>query len=172
MSKPINQKNTGSSAAEISSLSYQGVYSCPVCRHGEISEIALMDAFACNFCRHIFTANLEEQLLKMADSALPLTWYWNGKRWQGLPRAGAELDWGAGLAAIAFVLLPPTLVGLAAYYFPSLPNDPFSWFPIFWTGLTFFTHLTCVVWLIIEYYQFPVFAFLRVWQQQLLGRRQ
>lgn len=179
MSKPINEKNTGdlakhslSSTDRVSSLSYQGIYTCPVCRHGEISALSLMDAFACNFCRHIFTANLEKQWLKMADSSLPLTWYWNGRSWLSLPRAGAELGWGAGLAAIVFVILPPALVGLSAYLFPPLPNEPLSWFPTFWTGLTFFSHLACVIWLMIEYYQFPVFAFLRVWRQHLLGRRQ
>lgn len=177
MTEPSQQQNnreidkrSPTSTAKTSHLSYQGVYTCPVCRHGEISAIALMDAFACDFCRHIFTANLEKQLLKMADSSQPLTWHWNGRNWQGVHRAGVELDGGIWVLAIAFIILPPTLVGLSAYLFPPLPGSPLSWLPTFWTGLTFVSHLTCVVWLIVEYYQFPVFAFLRTWRH-LLERR-
>ena len=181
MIDPIVQRNASDAAKPspgrdairraTNSLSYQGVYSCPVCRRGEISAMPLMEAFACDFCRHIFTANLEKQVLKMADSSLPLSWYWNGRSWQGAHRAGAQLGWGIWVAALAFVLFPPMLVGIGAYIFPPLPGSRLSWLPAFWTGLTFFSHLACVGWLVVESYQFPVFAFLRVWRRRLLGSR-
>lgn len=129
-----------------------------------------MEAFACNFCRHIFTANLEQQVLKMADSQLPLTWRWNGQTWKGLHREGVELGWEYWFVGIAFVILPSTLVGLAAYLFPPMPGSPLAWLPVFWTVLAFLSHLACMGWLVVEYYQFPVFAYLRAVQQRLLDR--
>lgn len=147
-------------------LSYHGVYRCPVCRYGEISNLAMMDAFACNFCNHIFTANLNQNSIELADSSLPLQWYWNGRRWQGAHRADVELGWGIGLAAIAIVLLPTTLLGLAAYMFPPIPGSNLSWLPVFWTISAFFAHLTIVIWLLVEYYQFPVFVFLKAWRRR------
>ena len=72
-------------------LNYFGTYTCPVCRHGEVTAMTLMEAFACNFCRHIFAVNLEQQILKMADSQVPLSWRWNGRHWQGIQQDGIEL---------------------------------------------------------------------------------
>jgi rubredoxin len=86
-------------------LNYHDTYSCPVCRHGKIAALTLMEAYACNFCQHIFTANLEQQVLKMADSQLPLTWYWNGKYWQGLPREGMEMAGFYLIIGLGFVIL-------------------------------------------------------------------
>jgi rubredoxin len=151
-------------------LDYHDSFPCPVCRYGKISTLSLMDAFACDFCRHIFTANLEQQSLKMIDSSLPLTWYWNGGQWQGTARSGVETGWETWVLATAFVIFPPALVGVSAYLFPPLPGSPLSWLPVFWTGLTFLLHLACVLWLVVEYYQFPLLIFMRTWTQQLLQR--
>lgn len=151
-------------------LNYQGVYMCPVCRHGEIAGITMMDAFGCNFCSSIFTANLEQQFLEKADSQPPLRWYWNGKNWQGGHRPGIVLGWGYWLAAFAFVMFPPSLVGLAAYIFPPVPGTLLSWLPVVWTVLTFLTHLSCLLWLMLEYYQFPFLTYVRAVQQRLLSR--
>ncbi len=151
-------------------FSYHDAYQCPVCRHGEISALPLMEAFACNFCQHIFTANLERQLLKMADSQLPLTWRWSGRTWKGVQREGVELGWGYWVAGLAFVLFPPTLIGLATYLFPPLPGSRLSWLPTFWTALAFVSHLACLGWLVMEYYQFPVFIYLRAIRQRLFAR--
>lgn len=142
-------------------LNYHSAYNCPVCRHGEISAIPLMEAFACNFCQHIFTANIDKQLLKIADSQLPLIWRWNGQRWTRVLREGMELGWGYGVAGVAFVVLPTSIVGLGAYLFPPIPGTALAWFPLFWTILTFSAHLACMGWLVIEYYQFPVLMYLR-----------
>lgn len=151
-----------------SNLSFDGTYRCPVCRHGEISAMALMDAFACNFCRHIFTADIPKKSVKLADSSSPITWYWNGKDWRGGQRNGVPLGWGVAIGAIAFVLLPTSLVALSAYLFPPTPGSRLSWLPTFWIGLTFFSHFWFVASLVIEYYQFPVFAYLNALQRRLL----
>lgn len=139
----------------------QGIYPCPVCRHGEITAMPLMDAFACNFCQHIFTTNFDKQVLKMVDSQLPLSWYWNGKNWKGIQREGAEFGWGYVVAGTIFVFFPTSIIALGAYLFPPLPNSPLSWLPLAWIVLTFLSHLFCLVWLVIEYYQFPIFLYVR-----------
>ena len=147
-----------------------GTYPCPVCRLGQIKEMPLMDAMACDFCRHIFTANLEKQQLKMPSRQPPLIWRWNGRNWTGAHLEGVDLSWGYWLAAGALVFLPPTLIGLTVYTFPPTPDTPLSWLPYVWTGLGFLSHLGIIGWLIIEVYQFPVGAYLRVMRQHLFGR--
>jgi hypothetical protein len=142
-------------------LNYYGAYPCPVCRHGEITQLPLMEAFGCNFCRHIFTANEEQQTLSMADSQLSLTWYWTGQAWKGVPREGTEGKWVYGIAAVIFVSLPTLIVSLATYFFPPIPNSPLSWLPMVWSIVTFLAHLTCIIWLVIEYYQFPFIMYFR-----------
>jgi len=78
-------------------LNYDRVYPCPVCRYGEISTLSLMDAFGCHFCQHIFTADLKQECITMVDGEQPLTWYWNGRQWQG--QLGAEVEIGGGFGA-------------------------------------------------------------------------
>lgn len=151
-------------------FNYHGVYHCPVCRHGEIAAIPLMEAFACNFCRHIFTANVEQQRIKMADSQIPLTWRWTGRNWQGIGAEGVNMGWGLWLSAMAFILAPTTIVGGGAYIFPPLPGSHLSWLPFAWTGLTFFSHLACVAWLLVEYYQIPVVLYCRAIGDRFLTR--
>ncbi len=65
------------------------------------------------------------------------------------------------LLAVAFVLLPTTLIGLTAYTFPPIPGTPLCWLPIVWTGLTFISHLAIIINIIIDYYQFPVSLYLK-----------
>jgi rubredoxin len=148
----------------------QGEYSCPVCRHGKVSAMPLMETFACNFCQHIFITNFDKQLLKMADSQLPLTWYWNGKNWKGIHREGSEIGWSYLLFALAFVLLPTGIIGFGTYLFPPAPDSPLSWLPLFWCVVTFFAHLSCLIWLIIEYYQFPIFLYIRAIKRRFSPR--
>jgi hypothetical protein len=145
---------------EKNALNYHDVYPCPVCRHGEISTLPLMEAYACNFCQHIFTANLERQMLKMADSQLALSWYWNGRHWNGLRSEGTEMGALSLLAAVLFVLLPTAIVAISSYLFPPVAGSPLSWLPLFWSILTFAAHLICILWLILEYYQFPLNIYL------------
>ncbi len=150
-------------------LDYIGTYICPVCRHGEISSLSLMEALACDFCRHIFTVNLEQQVITMADSQLPLTWRWTGQTWKGIQQ---EVDtlWAYWFAGTLFVLLPTAIVGLGAYLFPPLPESPLAWLPLFWTILTFLTHLACLGWLMLEYYQIPLALYFQAVWQRLVSR--
>ena len=152
---------------EFNRFHIKGEYSCPVCRHGKVSEMPLMEAFSCNFCQHIFTTNFEKQLLKMADSQLPLTWYWNGKTWKGIHREGVEIGWSYVIVALAFILLPTSIVGSGMYFFPASPGSLLAWLPLAWTIATFCAHLFCVIWLIIEYYQFPIFLYVRALKRKL-----
>ena len=150
-------------------LNYYNAYHCPVCRHGEIATLPLMEAFACNFCRHIFTANLDKQAITIADSQLPLTWYWTGHKWQGI-RSSQKMQWHYRLLAIAFIVLPTMIVSLGVYLFPPLPGSPLSWFPFFWIGLTFVSHLSCLIWLILEYYQFPLSLYFEALRSHWVSR--
>lgn len=151
-------------------FSTQEVYPCPICRLGEISQLALMDAMACNLCNHIFSANIEKQQLKMADRQPPLVWRWNGSKWTKAHLEGVELGLGYWLAGIAFVVLPPTLLGSTVYTFPPVPGTPLSWVPFVWTGLAFLSHLAIVIWLVIEFYELPIWTYLRRRRQNLFGR--
>lgn len=149
------------SSKNLNSFNFNSVYPCPVCHQGEITSIALMEAMGCNFCGHIFTANLEQQVLKMADSQISLTWHWNGRIWKRGQQESLELAWVYWVAAIVFVSLPTIVVGLFAYLFPTVPDAPLFWFPIFWTVVVFLSHLAFLIWLILEYYQFPVRLYFR-----------
>lgn len=151
-------------------LTYQGIYPCPICRVSQIQAMPLMDAMACNSCRHIFIADLDKQILKMTDRQPPLTWRWNGKNWMGGNLEGVESGWILWVFATVFILLPTTLIGLSAYTFPSDPTSRFYWFPILWAGLTFLSHLTIILWLVMEFYQFPMRMYLSMRLQQLWDR--
>ena len=144
-------------------------YPCPICRCGEISTLTLMEALACNSCDRIFIANVEKQVLKMADREPPMTWHWNGKNWIGAHLEGVELGWGYLIAAVALIVLPTTLIGFSAYYFPPTPGSKLSWLPFAWTWLAFLSHLGIVLWLMAEMYQFPVFVYLGVMRRRIFG---
>lgn len=150
--------------------SYQDVYPCPVCRLNQLQAMPLMDAMACECCNHIFTVDWQRQQIKMADRYPPLTWHWTGKNWQGAHLEGLEWGWASWIYAIALIAFPSSIVGFSAYLFPPDPNSTLSWLPFFWTGLTFLLHLAIVGWLIVEFYQFPVQAYLRMRLRRLFER--
>lgn len=150
-------------------LNFEGSYRCPVCRCGQIRAMVMMDAFGCSLCRHIFTANVEQQILRLADSPVPLAWQWNGQRWRGLSRDRLSWNWALRGAIAVFVVLPTALVGGGAYYFPPLPGSRLAWLPPVWAILTLLAHLTCVGWLLLEYYQFPLALFWQAWRDRLLS---
>ncbi|MDB9534888.1 hypothetical protein PN451_03330 [Dolichospermum planctonicum CS-1226] len=147
------------------SLNFQENYPCPVCRIGKISQMPMMEAMCCDFCHEILTVNLELQQVKMPSREPPLVWHWNGFKWTQAQLLGVELGWGYGLAAIAFVILPTTLIGITVYCFPPAADDFFTWIPLIWTVLTFLSHLAIIVWIVIEVYRVPVVAYL-----QAIGR--
>ncbi|NJP08143.1 MAG: hypothetical protein HC866_00630 [Leptolyngbyaceae cyanobacterium RU_5_1] len=147
----------------------QGVYPCPACRLGQIQALSLMDAMACNACRHIFTANLERQWLLMVDRSPPLVWHWNGRNWTGAHVEGVKLGWRYWLNAVAFVLLPPVLIGLSAYIVTD-SGAPLPLLSIVWTGLTFLFHLALIGRSVIGFYRFPVGTYFSVMGRNLLSR--
>lgn len=146
-------------------LQYEQVYPCPVCRHGQISGLMLMDAFACNFCRHIFAANLDQQQIRLADTPQALLWRWNGKVWRPQHHQ-ANLTLSIWLIAFVLAILPGGLVWLGYYVFPPLPGSQGDWFPLAWVGLAFLVHLSIVFWLLLEYYQVPLYITSRVQARQ------
>lgn len=152
------------------SLSFQESYLCPVCRHGQIEALTLMDAFACNFCRHIFTANLQEQLIRVEDSSQPFAWRWTGRSWQPAQQGDFNLTLVIWLVGMALVTLPPALIWLSYHTFPPLPGSPWHWVPVIWTGLAFLAHFFLVFWLMVEHYQLPSYVALKVQLQRTLGR--
>ncbi|MEP0870613.1 hypothetical protein NDA01_12440 [Trichocoleus desertorum AS-A10] len=151
-------------------LSYQEVYTCPICRHGEIAGMTLMDAFACNFCRHIFTANLREQSVQVVDNSHPLAWRWNGQAWRGLHQVDGDQTVLIWLIGLILVVLPSALVGLASYMFPPLDDSPSNSVPLLWTSLTFCLHFILVAWLVAEHHQFPLYVACKVRLQGLTNR--
>jgi uncharacterized protein (DUF983 family) len=153
-----------------SSLNYQGVYTCPVCRHGQISALTLTEAFACNFCHHIFTANLQKQQIQVADSSQPMAWRWTGNNWKNTRQGDGEVTAVLWILSVALITLPAFLVWLSAHTFPPADGSRFSWVPTAWIGLTLLSHLLFVGWLIAEVYQFPLYAVLKVKLRQLLRR--
>jgi len=143
-------------------FSLHDTFPCPVCRYGSLQALPMMeDAIACGFCQHLFTANVEQQVLKLADSQIPLSWQWHGRNWRGVPRPGMEVGWSYAFAGVAFVVFPTLLVGMMAYMFPAEPGSSLAWLPLAWTGLVLVAHLGCALWLLMEYYQFPVLAYLK-----------
>ncbi|PIG90565.1 hypothetical protein [Gloeocapsopsis sp. IPPAS B-1203] len=151
-------------------LNLHDSYPCPVCRIGNITPLPLMDAMACDLCAQIFTVDLEQQQIKMPARQPPLLWNWNGKHWQDAQLEGVEFGRGYILAAIALVLLPPTLIGLVIWIHPPAAHTPLSWLPYVWAGLGFFAHLGIIVWLMIEFYQLPLRLWFRSLPQQLRQR--
>lgn len=121
----------------------------------------MMDAFSCDFCHHIFTADLNQRLLKTADTHLPMIWRWDGKGWRRQEAEGIKIGWAYIIAACLFVFIPPTLIGISALLFPPIPGSFLSWLPMLWTLLTFAAHLLCIAWLVVEYHQFPIGLYLR-----------
>lgn len=154
-----------------SALNYQDSYVCPVCRHGQISAMTLMDAFACSFCRHIFSANLPTQSIQVVDSSQPMSWRWNGQKWQSVYRDAPSLTLVVWLIGIILVTLPGSIVWLSSALFPPLPTSTWAWFPKVWVICTFGIHFLMVSWLVVEHYQLPLYVSTRIRVAQWLGRR-
>jgi hypothetical protein len=149
-------------------LDFAHRYPCPVCRHGHLEGLFLVDAFSCGFCRHIFTVDSQRQNLCLEDTAQPLRWRWTGDRWisaqSGIAEDSLFLLWGLGLS---LVMVPTAIVWLANYTFPPLLNEGGPSFALLWTGLTFLSHASIVVWYCLEYYQIPLYLILKFYIQRL-----
>lgn len=148
------------------SLNLSDNYPCPLCYRGQLSAMILMETFACDLCQHIFSANLTEQTLQMADTQLPTRWLWQRDKWQRLSQNKTYISWIYIFWAVVFVLIPTSLIATANYLFPPLRGSTLAWFPLFWLISTFIGHLICLVWLLLEYFQFPLGVYVRSHQQR------
>ena len=147
-------------------LTYEETYRCPACASGELRAIALMDVFACDFCRHMFSANLENQSVHLADSLQPMAWRWNGWQW----KTSQQSDTAAGLIwsfTLGLVLMPVGIIVLSNYVFPPLDS---SGFPKAWTMLTLACHSTIARWLLAEYHRWPWYISSRIRLSRLRER--
>jgi hypothetical protein len=148
----------------------QRIYPCPACRLGQVQALVLMEAMACNTCQHVFITNLEKQWLLMVDRSPPLVWHWNGRNWTGTHVTGVKLGWTYWLLAVAFVLLPPALIGLSAYVLVN-PSDTFlPPLSVGWMGLTFLLHLALIGRSVIGFYQFSVGCYFSTMGRNLFSR--
>lgn len=153
-------------------LNLSDTYPCPICRQGTIEAIVLTEAFACPFCRHILSANLADQQVQVVDSSQPLTWLWNGQKWQlDRQEAAGELSGLVIFVAIALITIPAGLVWLSGNLFPPLEPNASLHFSTVWSVITLASHLTLVLWLIGEYYQIPVYVAAKVRIMRLRARR-
>lgn len=146
------------------SLDLSRVYPCPVCRHGTIQALVLTDAFACEFCRHILSMDAKQQSVQMVDNPQAIAWMWDGQRWRVKnSNRNASLSYAVASIAVILSVLPAGLVWLAGSLFPPLPSAPSQLsFSTIWALLTLIAHLSLVLWLIGEYYQFPFYVATKV----------
>lgn len=151
-------------------LAYHDSYDCPICRHGRISGLPLMEAMACDFCRHIFTANLQDGVLRVEDSAQPLSWRWTGRAWRPVRHSSEALSPAIALVGALLAIVPSLLVWTAQYLFPPLPDSQWAWFGPAWLGLTAASHALLVGWIVFEHYQFPFYVSWKLRLQDLLDR--
>ena len=135
----------------------RGDYPCPICRHGRVTLMPMMEtAMACDFCRHLFTANFSDQVLRVEDSAQPLSWRWGGRAWQLVRRGGDRvLTPSVWVAALGLAVLPAAIIGFAQYVFPPLPGSRGSMLGPWWLSLTAIAHFCLVGWVLLEHYQLP-----------------
>ncbi|MGD1851627.1 MAG: hypothetical protein ACFCBU_13870 [Cyanophyceae cyanobacterium] len=163
---------------QFAKLQEDGIYPCPVCRHGTVATMPLMDAFSCDFCRHIFSADFEEQVLRVEDSAQPLRWQWrSNKTWRPARYTKAAATPTFWTTAVAIAVIPPALVGTSQYLFPPLSGTK-SAIPVpphLWLGLTVLIHGAIASWLLLEHHQWSAYVSLKVqgqdWVEKLLGWR-
>ncbi len=151
------------------SLHEQEEYPCPVCHYGKITNMTMMETFSCSFCQHIFTINFERKLLKMIDSQIPLSWLWNGRRWQSDHQTQNNLGLAYILFGLLFIGLPTGIIALGTFIFPPLPESPFAWFTPFWIICTFIAHLFCFLFVVIEYYQWPLGIYLNALKRKVIS---
>lgn len=141
-------------------------YPCPACRCGTLTPITLTEALGCEICRHIFTLDVDQHLLKMVDREPPITWRWTGQQWRGQHLGQLEINWIYWFLGFVLVLMPPGLIAVSGLLFPPVSGSAWVWFPLIWASITLVAHLTMVIWMVTEAYQFPLLLYLRTkWQQ-------
>lgn len=127
------------------------VYICPFCNCGQISLMPMMqDTLSCDRCHHLFTANDREQLVKLVDYHILLTWYWKRERWQ-IASNRLKLDWLCILIVIVIALLPIAFLGFVSYLLSFLlVKTSVFWIFIVCVFLFILLNLLSLTWLFIE----------------------
>ena len=124
-----------------------------------------MEVIGCNNCGHLFEVQHQGDRISLRaidDQSPPPNWRWTGRGWQPTGREDVKISLETWIAAICFTLVPTAIVATAAYVFPPLPGSGWSAFPLIWTGLTFLCHGSCVITLLMEYYQVPLRSYFRL----------
>ncbi|MGD1860923.1 MAG: hypothetical protein ACFB0E_13240 [Leptolyngbyaceae cyanobacterium] len=152
------------------SLNFYDAFPCPVCRQGNLKTITLTEAFSCGFCGHVLSADLAIQQVKLVDSSQPLTWSWDGHRWQLKRDEKAQLLSALVLLIAAFLaIVPAGIIWLAGQLFPPLTETSAIAFSTVWSLITLATHLGLAFWLIGEYYQIPIYLTVKIRFLQLFA---
>ena len=140
-----------------------------MCRHEQLAPMPLMDAFACSFCRHIFEANLSQQTVRVVDNAQPMAWRWTGQRWRPVHHGQQDITLILWISGMVLTFVPSGLVATSAYIFPPLEGSPGSAWPTIWAFATLISHALMVGWLMVEYYQLPLYVTAKVWLRRLVS---
>jgi hypothetical protein len=128
----------------------------------------MTEAFSCNFCRHIFTANIEENTVRVEDSSQPLNWRWNGRSWQAVHRDDLDLTLVLWIIGIVLFFCPAFL----AYTICQSIHPPLATLTsLIWTTLTLLSHTTLVLWLLAEHYHFAPYVSAKAQFRTWLDRR-
>ncbi|MCM1981267.1 hypothetical protein [Lyngbya confervoides] len=149
---------------------------CPVCRHGHLNAMALMETVSCSFCHHIFSLEVppppvQRPTLSIEDFPQSLRWQWTGDNWRSLPQVEMPLTLWLWAVALAIMILPPTLLGLAMAIVPVAAYSRGAWIPPFWMVATLIGHGWIGLWLLAEHYQWPWYTRLQIfWQRHGLLR--
>ncbi|WP_299484877.1 hypothetical protein [Acaryochloris sp. IP29b_bin.137] len=138
-------------------LDYEQSYPCPVCRQGQLDRLILMDAFSCNVCHHIFSVNLSQQSICLADRTPALGWRWARQRWRPLHHPDIDFPLGIWILCGGLTVLPPTILWVMHYIFPPLPDSSANSFPLLWIGVVGITHSLIALWILAEFYQLPLY---------------
>jgi len=148
-------------------MSDDSLLPCPVCRHGSIRALPLMaETWACFSCQHLFSVSAAGQTVRLLDAQVGLTWTWQAKlgAWRRWRPDATPVGWGYAIAAVVFLLLPPLLIEIPAYLFPSRTG---AWLPPVWATLTFLCHLGILAWLVVGYLQLPLGLYLQaLWRRR------
>ncbi len=129
--------------------------------------MVMMETLSCSFCRHIFSAELNQQILRVEDQIPKSTWTWQGDRWASGNLVNVDLTQLVWFTSLFMVVVPTSLMGLSAYIFPPIGGLQWNSFSVVWSGLTFGGHLLIATWLLVEHYQLPSYVAAKITLQRL-----
>ncbi len=120
--------------------------------------MVMMDTLSCGFCRHIFSAELNQQLIRVEDTIPKSTWTWQGDRWTSLNSSNIDLTQLVWFTSLFITVVPASMIGISAYIFPPIGGLQWNSFSVVWDELTFGIHTLIAAWLLVEHYQLPSYV--------------